>query len=75
MTQKNSKTIILIMNQIPLSDYVAKNGQTATARRAGITQGAIWQMLKSPRQIFVTENKDGTVYLEEIKPIRRKENS
>lgn len=59
------------MNKIPLSEYQAIHGQTETARRAGVTQGAVWQMLQSNRQIFVIEHDDGTVELEEIKKIRR----
>jgi hypothetical protein len=59
------------MNQTPLQEYVALHGQTETARRAGLTQGAIWQMLQSERRVFATELDDGTVQLEEIKPIKR----
>jgi hypothetical protein len=59
------------MTQKTLSEYVEIHGQTETARRAGLTQGAIWQMLQRDRKVLVTENGDGTVLLEERKPIKR----
>ena len=59
------------MTQKTLSEYVEAHGQTETARRAGLSQGAIWQMLQAGRRVFVTEMGDGTVELEEIKPIKR----
>lgn len=51
-----------------LATYVEKHGQTETGRRVGLTQGAIWQMLRDGRNIFVIE-KGKTVYLEERKRI------
>jgi hypothetical protein len=61
------------MKQISLEEYVELHGQTETARRAGLTQGGIWQMLQAGRRIFVKERADGTdlIDLEEVKPIRR----
>lgn len=59
------------MEQKTLSEYVSEHGQSETARRAGLTQGAIWQMLKTKRRVLVTDNGDGTVALEELKPIKR----
>tara|TARA_R110002020_G_scaffold57074_2_gene157304 strand:- start:194 stop:385 length:192 start_codon:yes stop_codon:yes gene_type:complete len=59
------------MKRYDLEKYVSKHGQTKTAERAGLTQGAIWQMLQGGRQIFVTEIDDDTVELEEVKPIKR----
>lgn len=55
-----------------LTDYVDANGQTATAKRAGLSQGAIWQMLKSNRQIFVIEQDDEHILLEERRVLGRK---
>lgn len=51
-----------------LAKYVELHGQTETGRRVGLTQGAIWQMLKSSRIIYVIE-KDGKTILEERKPL------
>lgn len=52
-----------------LEQYVKLHGQTETARRVGLTQGAIWQMLASSRQIMVVEGDD--VHLEERKIIKK----
>lgn len=59
------------MNNIPLSDYVAEHGQTETGRRSGLTQGAIWQMLQSARNIVVSETSDGSIVIEEIKRLSK----
>lgn len=58
------------MDRRTLIDYVNEHGQTTTARRAGLSQGAIWQMLKSSREIYVIDNGD-SVTLEELKRINR----
>jgi hypothetical protein len=58
------------MKKTPLSEYVNEHGQTATAKRAGLSQGAIWQMLQSERQIFVLDYGDA-IALEEHKRIGR----
>ena len=60
------------MSKTPLDDYQRAHGQSATARAVGVTQGAIWQMLKSKREIYVVEHDDGTVELQEIKILARK---
>ena len=52
----------------PLKDYVADKNQSEAARLAGLTQGSIWQMLKSKRQIFVVDDGDES-YLEERKQL------
>ncbi|MEM1191529.1 MAG: Cro/CI family transcriptional regulator [Pseudomonadota bacterium] len=59
------------MEKRSLQDYVEEHGQTTTARRAGLTQGAIWQMLNSDRQIFVDEDGQ-TVSLSELKEITKR---
>lgn len=67
----NSSAIFRFMEKRSLHDYVREHGQTATADRAGLTQGAIWQMLESDRQIFVDDHGD-TITLTEHKKIRRR---
>lgn len=57
------------MKDIPLTEYVELHGQGETARRLGITQGAVWQMLRANRQIYVKEAL--TVEAYEVKPIGR----
>jgi hypothetical protein len=59
------------MKQKSLAEYVEIHGQTETAKRAGLTQGAIWQMLRDGRRIFVTETGEDTVALEEVRSITR----
>ena len=59
------------MDRKTLAEYVAANGQTETARQAGLTQGAIWQMLNSDRRVYVKVLEDDTIELEEIRPIKR----
>jgi hypothetical protein len=68
---RNSAASIFHMTQKTLSEYVEAHGQTETARRAGLSQGAIWQMLQNGRRVFVTEIDAETVELEEVKPIKR----
>lgn len=55
---------------IELSKYVDEHGQTETARRTGLTQGAIWQMLRAGRKVYVTDEENGFATLEERRPIR-----
>lgn len=59
------------MNEIPLHQYVDTHGQTATARQLGVTQGAVWQMVKSKRLIFVVEHPGGEISAYEKKQLGR----
>lgn len=63
------------MTQISLQEYVAAHGQTVTAARAGITQGAIWQMLKNGRRIFVVVGDENKIDLEERRAVPRRKSS
>lgn len=53
----------------PLPEYLSRPGNTQVqlAQTVGKTQGAIHQMLKAQRNIFVVEHSDGSLYLEEVK--------
>ncbi len=57
--------------RLSLKDYLADpaNTQVALAKAVGVTQGAIFQMLRAERAIFVIEHPDGRIELEEIKRI------
>ena len=57
------------MKEITLQEYIKDHGQTATALRLGLTQGAIWQMIDNDRDITITEKNDGSVSAYERKPI------
>lgn len=54
-----------------LIDYLACPGATQTrlAKTLGITQGAIHQMIRAKRQIFVIQHENGSIELREDKPI------
>ena len=62
------------MNQKSLQDWANEIGQVETARKIGVTQGAICRALKSKRNIFIKES-NGFVEAFEIKkfPLQRKE--
>jgi len=53
---KNSHAILLAMKEIPLHKYIEIHGQTGLAKLVGLTQGAVYQMTISKRNIFVLEN-------------------
>lgn len=59
----------MTMNEKPLHKYVEEHGQTETARRLDVSQGAVWQMLKSGRDITIVDNGDGSISAYEKKPI------
>ncbi|OXS14898.1 hypothetical protein CGX12_11805 [Zobellella denitrificans] len=48
------------MNQIPLRKYVKGKRQGAVARMIGVSQGALSQMLKSERRIYVRVDGSGS---------------
>jgi predicted transcriptional regulator len=60
-----------VAKRVPIAKFIATSGmsQTALAAAVGVTQGAINQMLRSERSIFVITNDDGSLRLEEIKPL------
>jgi len=57
--------------EIELAKYVELHGQAETGRRVGLTQGAIWQMLRSQRDLSVIELATGEVELMERKRLGR----
>lgn len=73
LTYETSIAIVVCMTEFTLLQYVDKHGQTETGSRLGLTQGAIWQMLKSDRAIVVTELENGEIEGWERKPIGNKD--
>lgn len=72
MQKNKGRAILLPMTEIQLKDYVAQHGQTETAKRLGLTQGAVWQMLQSSRAISILVEESGAVgFAYERKPIGR----
>jgi len=60
------------MKESTLIEYVSRHGQTSTARALGLTQGSVWQMLKSGREVVIREADEGMVtFAFERKPIGR----
>lgn len=58
--------------EISLQEYLIGRSQSAAAKALGVTQGAIWQMLRDKRDIRVRIGPDGAVEAVEVKPIGRK---
>ena len=57
------------MKETTLEKYVQQHGQTATAKDLGLTQGAVWQMLRAKRAVFVYQNSNGQLEAFEKKPV------
>lgn len=66
----------MTMKEISLEEYVKGLTQGVTAKRIGVSQGALSQMLSSERKIFVQLMGDEVVDVYEIKPVgpKRKNN-
>lgn len=64
------------MKEISLEEYVKGLTQGVAAKRIGVSQGALSQMLSSERKIFVQLMGDEVVDVYEIKPVgpKRKNN-
>jgi len=43
-----------------LAQYLETTTQNAVAEQLGVTQGAIYQMIKTKRNVTVIQNEDGT---------------
>ena len=60
------------MVTMSLREYMKSNTQVAAAKQFGVTQGAIWQMLRSRRKIYVHVDDDGHAELREDKLLSTK---
>lgn len=60
------------MKTITLQDYVQTRTQAQAAEAMGVTQGAVWQMLRSGRRIELTIFDDGRIEANEIRPIGKR---
>ena len=60
------------MTTITLKKYLEQKTQAEVAAEIGVTQGAIWQMLRDQRQIELTIHEDGSVEAKEVKPVGRR---
>lgn len=59
------------MKKISLTEYLKQKTQAEVASEIGVTQGAVWQMVRAGRQIELTVHDDGRVEAHEIKPLGR----
>lgn len=57
------------MRKIPLTEYLKQKTQAEVASEIGVTQGAVWQMIRAGRQVELTLHDDGRVEAHEIKPL------
>ena len=57
------------MQKIPLNEYLERKTQAEVAAEIGVTQGAVWQMVRAGRKIELTIHDDGRVEAHEIKPL------
>lgn len=60
------------MTEQTLNEYLSDKTQAQVAADLGVTQGAIWSMLRSRRRIMVCTHENGEVEAYEIKPVGRK---
>ncbi|MNJ28709.1 Cro [compost metagenome] len=56
------------MKRTPLPELIERIGQSAVAKGLDVSAPAITKAIKAGRVIFVTENDDGTLSGEEIRP-------
>lgn len=56
------------MRRITLNEFATEKGQTKAASLLGMTQGALNKALRVGRDIYVTENDDGSFSAEELRP-------
>ena len=55
------------MNEYTLKNYCESHTQAAAAKVLRVTQGAVWQMLRDGREIYITETEDGILSSYEVK--------
>ncbi|MNC76389.1 Cro [compost metagenome] len=56
------------MQRTHLSDFAAKHGQQKAANLLGVTQGALSKAIRVGRNIYVSEQEDGSYVAEEVRP-------
>lgn len=63
------------MNKISLQDFCEKHSQAKAAELFGCTQGAVSQMIKAEREIYLIPNKQGSFDWYEVKRRRRQKSA
>jgi hypothetical protein len=59
------------MKKMSLTEYLKEKTLAEAGEAIGVTQGAVWQMVRAGRQIEMTVHDDGSVEAHEIKPLGR----
>ncbi|CAB5577701.1 Cro [Pseudomonas putida] len=56
------------MSRVHIKQFAAQRGQSEAAALLGMTQGALSKAIRVGRDVYVTENADGTFSAEEVRP-------
>lgn len=56
------------MSRVHITQFASERGQAEAAALLGMTQGALSKAIRVGRVVYVTENSDGTVTAEEVRP-------
>lgn len=56
------------MSRIHITQFAADRGQSEAASLLGMTQGALSKAIRVGRDVYVTENADGSFTAEEVRP-------
>lgn len=56
------------MRRIPLNEFATEKGQVQAATLLGMSQGALSKALRVGREVFVTEQEDGSWMGQEVRP-------
>lgn len=56
------------MSRVHIKLFAAQRGQSEAAALLGMTQGALSKAIRAGRDVYVTENTDGTFSAEEVRP-------
>ncbi|WP_421921631.1 XRE family transcriptional regulator [Marinobacter salarius] len=60
------------MTKVSLKEYTKGKTLAEVGEAINVTPGAVWQMLRSDRQIEITIHDSGLVEANEIKPVGRR---
>lgn len=55
------------MRRIQLSEFAKEHGHTRAAQMLGCTQGGLSKAIRVGREVYVTENTDGSYSAEEVR--------
>ncbi|MBP5100621.1 Cro/CI family transcriptional regulator [Pseudomonas protegens] len=56
------------MSRVHIKQFAAQRGQSEAAALLGMTQGALSKAIRVGRDVYVTQNEDGSFSAEEVRP-------